>query len=491
MGLDFKNNIKGSATKKVISKIIDSDLIQGFDSLVVGFSGGPDSMCLLHALSQIAPNFNFNLFAVHVNHHLRGKKSDEEEERAIAFCEELDIDCTVYEIDCEEIAKAEKISLEDAGRLARYQIFDEAVDLLIGEEGFEENRVSIVTAHNADDQSETVLHRLIRGTGVSGLTGIHSIRPSEEGNPIIRPLLNVTREEVENYILENDLKPNIDESNFVADATRNNIRLKLIPYLEKNFNPSIKASLRKFSEIADLENQFMEGVTLLFLSEAVSFEEERLAVCIDIEAAKDVHRAILLRAVSNLLKGIILDENVTSEHIQNVTKLLESESPSGRIDLPGEFVAQREYGELLLLPREFAQESKPDESIKLSPTVMLISSFCPVEDEIYAAFDFELFNDIYPGMAGEVKLRTRKEGDFIAIKDGKRKKLQDYLVDSKIKKSDRDSILVAAVENEVLWIPPNSLLPSKAQREKGKFSQNYQITDTTERVLFLEIEDTI
>ena len=94
-------------------------------------------------------------------------------------------------------------------------------------------------------------------------------------------------------------------------------------------------------------------------------------------------------------------------------------------------------------------------------------------------------------MAGDVKLRTRKEGDFIAIKDGKRKKLQDYLVDSKIKKSDRDSILVVAVENEILWILPNSLLPSKSQRERGKFSQNYQITDTTERVLFLEIEDTI
>lgn len=150
--------------------------------------------------------------------------------------------------------------MEEAGRTARYQIFDEVAEELL-QEGVPNERIRIALAHNADDQCETLLQRIVRGTGIRGLAGIPSTRRDEKGYAIVRPLLSTSRKEIEDYAAEHALRPNYDESNDSVEYTRNRIRRELIPYLEKYFNPGVKEALQSLAEIAGPEENYMEEQT--------------------------------------------------------------------------------------------------------------------------------------------------------------------------------------------------------------------------------------
>lgn len=475
--------------RKVISSILETSAIPPDSTVVLGLSGGPDSLCLLHALVQISDALNIKIVPVHVNHKLRGKKADDEQDNVVRICDKMGLDCMVFEADCAELAKEMRVSTEEAGRIIRYDIFDEVADSLVSEDEEKENKIVIATAHNADDQSETVLFRLIRGTGVHGLSGISMSRYSDAGYVIVRPLLEVTREDIEEYIRANKLKPNMDESNEEAEYTRNKIRLKLIPYIEKNFNPNIKDALRRYATIAEIDDNFMEEIAYGACLENMTIEEDK--VILRLAELRDMHVAINRRIVGIALAQLGLQEGVSYEIVANMIALFYSDNPSAQINLPGGYIACREYDNLVIERDTEKKPTDPCEGIRLMPQIMMRREFNPIEGEIYAAFDFDAFNEAYPGRVGELKIRTRREGDFIAMKDGKSKKLQDYLVDSKIKKADRDRIVVAAIDNEILWIIPSDYLPTRAQRDKGRFSQKYQINDKTERVLFLELVDTL
>ncbi len=474
------------ASSGVLQAMLSNGLIAEGSFIIVGFSGGPDSLCLLHALYELSDNMDLKLFPVHVNHHLRGTTSDAEQENCIRICEKLDLDCIVFDADCKEYAENMGISTEEAGRAIRYEIFDEVAEQ-IEAQGIDPDKINIAIAHNADDQSETVLFRLMRGTGVHGLAGISAVRPSDSGYMIIRPLLEVTREDIEAYIRSNKLHPNRDESNEIADVTRNKIRLKLIPYLEKNYNPSIKSALRRYAEIAEIDDSFMENIAEGVCADYMDYDTTREALILDISDVEREHVAITRRIAGICLKTIGIAEGASYELVMLLLNLFYSSNPSASINLPGGYVAQREYDKVVFLQAEAAAAKSPADDYRLIPQVMRRAEFKPLKGEVYAAFDYDAFNEKYPGKVGDIVLRTRKEGDYIAIRGGKSKKLQDYFVDSKIVKSERDSILVAAIGSEVLWIVPSPQLPTAKQREDGRFSQNYQLNDKSERVLFLEL----
>ena len=475
--------------RKIISSVLESNTIPQDSTVILGLSGGPDSLCLLHVLDQLSDAMNIKIVPVHVNHKLRGKKADEEQDNVVRICDKMGLDCMVFEAECAELAKDMQVSTEEAGRIIRYEIFDEVADSFVTDDKEQENKIVIATAHNADDQSETVLFRLIRGTGVHGLSGISMSRYSDAGYVIVRPLLEVPRVDIEAYIEANNLKPNKDESNEETDYTRNKIRLKLIPYLEKNYNPSIKEALRRYATIAEIDDNFMEEIAYNACLEDMTIEQDK--VVLRLENLRDMHVAINRRIVSIALAQVGLQEGVSFEIVANMIALFYSDNPSAQIDLPGGFVACREYDNLVIEKASEREVKDPCEGLRLMPQIMRKREFKPIEGELYAAFDYDAFNEAYPGRVGELALRTRREGDFIAMKDGKSKKFQDFLVDSKIKKADRDKIIVAAIGSEILWIIPCNYLPTKVLREKGRFSQNYQINDTTERVLFLEIVDSL
>ena len=470
----------------IIETIIDSELIAPGSAVVVGVSGGPDSLCLLHALVSIADMFDLMIVPVHVNHGLR-PEADDEAAHIEDICDRMDLDIELFEASCTGLAEDEGVSIEEAGRIIRYQIFDDVARGL-EEEGIPAERIMIALAHNADDQAETVLFRLIRGTGPHGLAGIPAVRMSEAGYLIVRPLLSVERKEIEEYIKENRLRPNIDASNSDNRYARNRIRNELIPYLEKNYNPKIREHLRRFAGLAYMDDMLLREIALSEYADDISFDGENDRAVLDLSKAKDNPPAINSRIVRMMLEVLGLESNVTYETVNAITDLMYSGHPSAGIDLPLGLRAYREYDKLIFSGEE--EVFRPDESLEIWPQVVMAREFDPDEDQPYAAFDFDKFNAEHPGSIGEIVLRTRREGDCLPMKNGS-KKVQDLLVDSKVNRNARDRMLMAAIGSEVLWILPSPHFTSEREREKGRFSQKYQISDTTERVLLIELGESM
>ena len=472
----------------VIDSIIDSGLIKEGSYIVVGFSGGPDSLCLLHALHQITDSFDLTLVPVHVNHKLRPEAGGEAE-NAARICDRMGLECYTFEADCNDLAREMKVSTEEAGRFIRYEIFDD-VAAQIEEDGVPRENILIAVAHNADDQSETVLFRLLRGTGVHGLGGMPVVRSSEAGYLIIRPLLFVPRDEIEQYIRDNKLHPNIDSSNAGTDYTRNRIRNELIPYLEKNYNPNIRQALRRYAEIADMDDSLLSDIAFSAMDGHIIIDDSSKRVMLDITDMQSNPPSINSRIVNYILQTLRLEHASSFELVTSVMNLIYTDNPSAVLDMPDGFRAYREYDTIIFTDGEENRIIRADENLRLFPQVMMRKDFHPDEDMLYAAFDFDKFNEAYPGKVGEITLRTRREGDYLPMKDGN-KKIQDLLVDSKVMKNARDSILMAAIGSEILWVLPSKYFKGRQEQEKGRFSPKYHITDATERVLVIEIADNL
>ena len=230
---------------KVLNTIKKYNLIQENDKIVIGVSGGPDSMCLLHILNGLKEKLNFEIVVAHINHMIR-KEAEEETQYVKNFCDKLGIKCYIKRIDVIDKSNKEKIGTEEAGRKARYDFFEEVLNIV--------NANKIATAHNENDNAETVLMNIFRGAGTSGLKGIEPIRD----NKYIRPIIECERREIEEYCRVNKLQPKIDKTNFENVYTRNKIRNVLIPEIKKEFNPNIIESLNKLSILSRQENNFIQ-----------------------------------------------------------------------------------------------------------------------------------------------------------------------------------------------------------------------------------------
>ena len=230
--------------EEVLNTINKNNLIEKGDVIVVGVSGGPDSITLLAVLNKFKEKLGIKLVVCHVNHLIR-KDSTIDEEFVESSCEKLKIECYVKRVDVEKLAKEEKVGTEEEGRKIRYDFFDE-IGKKVGA-----NKIAI--AHNKNDNAETVLLNLIRGSGLNGLEGI---QPKEYGK-YIRPLINVSREEIERYCDSYNLNPRIDSTNKENIYKRNRIRNELIPYL-KELNPNIIENLSRISKIVKTENEYIK-----------------------------------------------------------------------------------------------------------------------------------------------------------------------------------------------------------------------------------------
>nr|WP_298875974.1 tRNA lysidine(34) synthetase TilS [uncultured Mogibacterium sp.] len=489
---------------KIIKKIIDSRTIEYGDSVIVGFSGGSDSLTLLHALASLKEKFDLNLYAVHINHKIRPHDCEVEAEHAQTICEEIEVEFRLFECDCKELAARDKISEEEAGRNVRYEAFSRVAEE-IEQKGIAKDRIKIAVAQNSDDQVETVLFHILRGTAVHGLAGIPLRRHDEHGFEVVRPLLNVGRSEVDCYVSEFGLKPNIDASNEKPIYSRNKIRLELIPELEREYNPSIRKAIAKLSEAAACDDDFM-------MQKAVSIYESMRSGTHEYTLNKliGMHEALKRRVASLMLE----DESVhpTYELVNSIVGVIESENPSAMYNLPGGVTAERRYERLVFLKNESMEESSIDDALKDSKEISLsaisiseykkmsrsdmLSNESADHTRIYAVFDLDKVakakgHDTSKDTASlismlEIITRTRRQGDYIGTGNGS-KKLQDFLVDEKIARTSRDDIKLATIGSEILWILPDEKFKSDRYKIKGKYSQNYQIDNSSERVLFLEL----
>ena len=248
--------------QKVKETIKKYNLINSGDRIVLGVSGGPDSIAMLDILRQLRDEIKFEIYVVHINHNIRGKDADEDEEYVKKYCENYNIKCFSKKIDVPTIAQNEKIGTEEAGRKVRYEYFDEILQ--------KTNSNKIGIAHNKNDKVETIIMHLLRGSGVSGLRGIEPIRE----NKFIKPLIECDRQEIEKYCKENNLQPRIDKTNFENEYTRNKIRNIVIPYIKNEFNPNIIKTLNRLSEIIKEEDEYVQSKTEKIFKEILLTNEK-------------------------------------------------------------------------------------------------------------------------------------------------------------------------------------------------------------------------
>jgi tRNA(Ile)-lysidine synthase len=274
------------------------------------------------------------------------------------------------------------------------------------------------------------------------------------------------------------------------DYTRNRIRNELIPHLEKKYNPSIKQALRRYAELAELDDALLNEIAITSMDGNISFEHNPERILLDIGEIRNNPVSINTRIAGFVLQTLRLDKFATFELITQLTQLMYSDNPSGSVDLPLGSRAYREYDTIIFTDADEDRKIEPDPTLRMMPQVIMKKDYHPDEEYMYAAFDFDLFNEEHPGKVGELKLRTRQEGDYLPMKNGS-KKIQDLLVDSKVKRSARDSILMVAIGNEILWVLPSRYFAGRQESEMGRFSPKYHISDETERVLFIEIVDDI
>lgn len=242
----------------VLGTISEYNLISENEHIVIGLSGGADSLCLFDILCRVSDSMNLKLYPVHINHGLRKEASDDAE-FCVKFCADRNIKCKVYNFDCEAYAKSKGLSTEEAGRLFRYSAFAEVFDE-ISKGGVTSEKIKIAVAQNADDRAETVLFRLMRGTGTDGLVGINHIRSDEQGRLIIRPLLDTYKADINEYCKLEGLEPQVDKTNFEEIYNRNRIRLSLIPLIEKQYNPEFKKALNRLALSAEEDRNFLEKI---------------------------------------------------------------------------------------------------------------------------------------------------------------------------------------------------------------------------------------
>lgn len=247
---------------RVLETIKKYNMIQKGDKVVVAVSGGPDSMSLLNSLINIKKVIELEIVVAHVNHMIR-EVADEETEYVRNFCNKYNLMCYIKKIDVIKKAESEKISTEEAGRNARYDFFDEVF--------IKENANKIAIAHNANDNAETVLMNIIRGTGVSGLKGIEPVRLQK----YIRPLIEIERAEIEQYCEDEKLNPKFDKSNEENIYTRNKVRNLLIPYIKNQFNTNITQAINRLSELADQETKYIDNVVQKVYEEICIFESSK------------------------------------------------------------------------------------------------------------------------------------------------------------------------------------------------------------------------
>ena len=238
--------------EEILKTIKKYNLIQNGDKIIVGLSGGPDSISLINVLDEIRKDkttgLEFGIIAAHINHNIR-EEAKSDEDYVVKYCKEKNIEVYVLSIDINKKAKEEKKGTEETGRNARYEFFEQIL--------IKTKANKIATAHTANDNAETVLMNIIRGSGTSGLKGIRPIRDDK----FIRPLIETTREEIEEYCKKNNLNPRIDKTNFENDYTRNKTRNILIPLIKEQFNPNIIMTINRLSDIINEENEYLEKLT--------------------------------------------------------------------------------------------------------------------------------------------------------------------------------------------------------------------------------------
>ena len=301
--------------EKVLKTINKYDLIKSGDKIVLAVSGGPDSLFMLDILNKIKNDkdiaLEFDIIVCHVNHMIR-EEANSEEEFVRNFCKKINIECYTKRIDVLNYANNKKIGTEEAGRIVRYNFFDEIMQVT--------NSNKIAIAHNKNDKVETIIMNLLRGSGIAGLRGIEPIREKK----YIRPIIEIDRDEIEKYCKENNLEPRIDKSNFENIYTRNKVRNIVIPYIKENFNSNIVQTMTRLSELLTEEDDFLNKLTKQRY-ENILVDSNKEEIILDLKKfnkeEKVIKKRLIIYTVTRLCGS---SKGLEKIHIDDIIKLCDN-----------------------------------------------------------------------------------------------------------------------------------------------------------------------
>ncbi len=490
--------------EEIRERIKSLEFLDNGDQIILALSGGPDSACLFYALNQMKSEFDLSINCVHVNHGLRGKASDADEYFVRSICKKYNCNLRVVSADIKKVASERKLSTEEAGRIVRYQSFYEEAEKVFKETG---SSPKILIAHNMDDQAETILFRIIRGTGVTGIKAMQKVEMTDAGFEIIRPLLDVSKRDILKALDTGNFSYCKDNTNELPIYARNKIRLDIIPAME-SINPALKEAVIRLGDIAREQEDFLDRKAYECI-EALKSEYKIILTqymsIISANVLKTYHIAIQKRVFSIILKQMGILDNISYKHMESLVELLESENPSTEIDLPYGFKACRIYGDVGILADEFflmensfdmkistvynlPENMRERGHIKCKDTEKTAqgayrstcqSTYRSTFNSTYHQFEnsdmhFDVFiaKSVFEKKYGKSKkpvLRYRNPGDYMVLKDGKKKKIKNILVDDKIPRILRARVPLLAVGSEIIW------MGDLTGRSNGRLSVEFQI----------------
>ena len=416
--------------ERIIERIKDEKIIENNDKIIVGFSSGPDSVFLLQVLLATQKYLNFEIILVHINHLLRGKNADIDEEFCRDIGKRLGISTYIKRVDIQELAKEMSLGLEEVGRYVRYDFFSEILKKVSG------NKIAI--AHNLDDQIENFLFRLVRGTSLEGLEGI----PPRDN--IIRPINEVYKNDILEYLNKNNIEYRIDETNFENEFTRNSIRLDLIPLIEKKYNNNFK------DKIFNLINEIKEVNSILKINlNKYLFIDKNIKI-LDIDLISLENEYIQRKIINEYFKINKLE--ASREKILNVIKVMKSLG-NKELNLGNGYILKKSYKNLWIeKEKQVNLEDINRIVMKQIPFKVLINGYIIEAIEgVKSLGNNEFLTNLNVGQT--IEIRTRKDGDRIKpLGMNSYKKVKDIFINEKIPKDIRGKVPLIVKDNEIVWI---------------------------------------
>lgn len=453
--------------RKIIAYVKEHNMLKKKDKVVIGVSGGADSVCLFFVLLKLQKIYDLSLYVVHINHQIRGKEADADQHFVEALGKNYQIPVTVIKKDVRQYAKEKKITEEEAGRIIRYEAFQTIF--------LREHATKIAIAHNMNDNAETMLFHLARGCGVRGLCGVVPVRDN-----IIRPLLCVTRVEIEDYLNGKGQSYCIDATNFTDDYSRNQIRNHILPLMGEINAKSVEHMSETAQLLREVKNYLEKNVENAY-KRIVKSENGQYLLEIEMLLAQEpiIQKELIRRSIFHLVGKL---KDIDNQHIEGVRMLCKMSSGK-QIDLPYGIKASRQYQYIKMAICE-NEDDEYEIFIPENGVYPIPGTDCTISIRIEQYFgkvheipknDYTKWFD-YDKICQAMSLRNRRNGDYFQVnKEGGTKKLKDYFIDRKIPRDKRNLIPLLADGEHIIWILGD------------RISEKYKISDTTQNILKAKI----
>lgn len=457
--------------QKFYETINKHKMIHKGDKVIVAVSGGPDSMCLLHLFLTYREQLGIYLLVAHLDHMFRGEESQGDALFVQSFCARKGLTFISDRVNVPGFIEKTGLSPEDAARRIRYDFFERAV--------LNYNAQKVALGHNRNDNEETVLMNILRGAGLEGLVGINPVQ-----GKYIRPIIDVPRDAIQNYLHKNNIKYRTDRTNFTTDYFRNKLRLELIPLIKEKYSPNLGGSLRRLSDIARYDLQYIEFAVERAWSDSVKVAKG--VVSINITKFRKIHPSVrrhIIRKAIDYLTGDVKDFEY--KHTISLIDFIFNAKSGNIIDLPKGVLGQKDYENFVLyLKRRNKDVCDYVYVLPLMGHLLIKETDVEIRSCIKPRDTYKLVKS-NPLIAqldcdkikGTLTVRNRRPGDkFVPLGCMYYKKLQDFFIDNKVPKRQRKMIPIVEDSEKIVWVGGM------------RIDERCKITEKTKNVLLLEMK---